>query len=109
MLRKTLDRLLSIHFRTDIGNSKLDHMEQDVWRKIRMQAADIALPWYEKMAMAFSVPQFRYASITTAVVLGLAFSPIMSSQYSASANEAMGLEVFASNTPYLLTNQFSGK
>jgi len=108
MLRKTLDRLLSIHFRTEVDNSKLDHLEQDVWRKIRMQAADIALPWYEKMVMAFSVPEFRLASLATAIVLGLLFSPVLPLPYDASASEVMGLEVFASNTPYLLTNQITG-
>lgn len=108
MLRKTLDRLLSIHFRAEVNNSKLDHLEQDVWRKIRMQAADIALPWYEKMVLAFSVPQFRLASIVMAIVIGLSLSPVIPFPSDASASEAMGLKVFAANTPYLLTNKITG-
>lgn len=109
MLRKTLDKLLVMHFNKQPDTSKLDHLEQDVWRKIRMQAVDMALPWYEKMVMAFSVPQFRFASIVTAIVLGLLFSPVMPLPSNASASEVMGLKVFANNTPYLLTNQITGK
>ncbi len=109
MLRKTLDKLLVIYFNKQYDTSKLDHLEQDVWRKIRMQTADMALPWYEKIVMAFAVPEFRMVSIAMAVVIGLVFSPVITFSSSASASEAMGLQVFATNTPYLLTNQIAGK
>ena len=108
MLRKTIDKLLVRHFSKHPDTSRLDHLEQDVWRKIRMQATDITLPWYEKMVLAFSVPQFRFASIVMAVVIGLSLSYAMPLFSEAATSELMGLKIFAADTPFLLTNQIAG-
>ena len=109
MLKEPLDKLLVTHFNKPSDSSKLDDLVPDVWRRICMQRADITLPWHEKMVLAFSLPQFRLASISMAIIIGLSLAPAIKVQSRVSTSDVMGLKVFAVNTPYLLTNQITGK
>lgn len=102
MLHKMLDRLLAMHFKIPATNNKLDRLEQDVWSKIHAASADMVQPWYDKMAMAFAVPQFRVASLAIALIIGITVSPVLSpSKASASNQDILGLSVFAAQSSYL--------
>ena len=105
MLHKILDRLLSLHFKEcDIGN-KLNTLEQDVWRRINTANATIIQPWYDKIVLAFAVPEFRMASLAMALVIGIGFSAILpSSEYKSPNNNIMEMSVFTVNSPYLTSN-----
>jgi hypothetical protein len=105
MLHKMLDRLLTMHFREPASNNKLDRLEQDVWRKIHAASADMVQPWYDKMALAFAVPQFRMAAIAMALVIGITASPMVPLKpANASTQDVLGMSVFSANSPYLTAN-----
>lgn len=101
MMRKILDRLLILHFRDAPADRRLDRLEQDVWRRIHVQTDETALPWREKIFLAFGEPQFRMASLAAAIILGAALSPAFSPRNTANAS---GMEMFTAHTPYLVAN-----
>jgi len=105
MLHKMLDRLLAMHFKEPATGYKLDRLEQDVWSKIHAASADMVQPWYDKMALAFAVPQFRMAAIAMALVVGITASPILTpGQVSAAGKDELGFSVFTSHAAYLPSN-----
>ena len=105
MLHKMLNRLLAMHFNTAPADHKLDRLEQDVWRKIHTASAEMVQPWYDKMALAFSVPQFRMASLAMALVIGISASPVFTpGPANASNDDALGMSVFTAQSPYLSSN-----
>lgn len=105
MLNKMLNRLLATHFRESPAGNRLDRLEQDVWRRIHATAADAALPWQEKMLLAFSVPRFQLASLAIAVVLGLSLSPAIPLGKIAHADQpALDMSMFTARAPYLTAN-----
>lgn len=106
MMRKILDRLLILHFRDAPADSRLDRLEQDVWRRIRAESEETALPWGEKIFLAFGEPQFRMASLAAAIILGAALSPAFSPR---NAADASGMEMFTMRTPYLVANLIEDK
>ena len=105
MLHKMLDKLLTMHFKESATAHKLDRLEQDVWRKIHAAGAEMVLPWYDKMALAFAVPQFRMAAIAMALVIGITASPMVPLKLAnASMQDVLGMNVFSANSPYLTAN-----
>lgn len=106
MLHKMLDRLLTMHFKETATSHKLDRLEQDVWRKIHAASADMVQPWYDKMAMAFAVPQFRMASLAMALVIGITVSPVMNPGPAVASNGGViqEISVFTAQSPYLPSN-----
>lgn len=111
MLRKAIDKLIFLHSKNEAPSCNLDRLENDVWQKIHAIQADRGLPWQEKMFLAFAVPQFRFASITLALMLGLGMGIIMPFQQDIikSPRQEMGLHVFAANVEYLPSNILEGK
>ena len=107
MLKKTIDKLIFMHFRSAGSSRNLASLENDVWQKIHAIKADQTLTWQEKMFLAFVVREFRMASITLALLLGLGMGNIM--PQGESASREMGLHVFASNVEYLPSTLFEGK
>lgn len=101
MLKKTIDKLIAMHFKVQSDNNALSNLEMDVWSKIDAIREEGHLPWYEKMFIALSVPEFRYASVTVALLFGLTLSAIMQDTSPKSVSQEMGLHIFASNAPYL--------
>lgn len=111
MLKKTIDKLIFLHFK-DAGSSRnLSHLEGNVWHKIHAIQADQSLSWQEKVWLAFGVKEFRVASITLALVLGLSVGGIMPHEQPniSSKSREMGLHVFASNIEYLPSTIIEGK
>lgn len=109
MLRKTIDKLIAVYFKSGNANNNLSTLERDVWQKIHARNAEKSLSWQEKMFMAFSVPEFRFASITLALMFGLAVSAVMPlTSPPKSVSQEMGLHVFASNAPYLPSTLLEG-
>lgn len=105
MMRKFLDRLLALHFREIPIDGRIDRLEQDVWRKIHAASADAALPWQEKMFLAFGLPQFRFASLAAAVMLGIALGPVFAPGNVAHVNSGIpDMQVFTAHAPYLMAN-----
>ncbi|MCH2546570.1 MAG: hypothetical protein MK052_03015 [Alphaproteobacteria bacterium] len=105
MIHKMLNRLLAMHFNEAPADHRLDRLEQDVWRKIHAASAEMVQPWYDKMALAFAVPQFRMAAIAMALVIGITVSPVMNPGPAiASSGDALGMSVFSTNSPYLTSN-----
>ena len=105
MLHKMLNRLLNIHFNEAPADHRLDRLEQDVWRKIHADSAEMVQPWYDKMALAFAVPQFRMAAIAMALVIGITASPMVPLKpANASTQDVLGMSVFTSQSPYLTAN-----
>ena len=104
MLHKMLDRLLAMHFKEPPTNSRLDRLEQDVWRRIHTASAEMVLPWYDKMVIAFAVPQFRLASLAIALILGISLSPAFNPGATTSNHDVLGMSVFTLQSPYLPSN-----
>lgn len=105
MLHKMIDRLLATHFRRQPAENRLDRLEQDVWRKIHAASADAALPWQEKMILAFGIPRFQLASLAIAVTLGLALSPAIPLSKAIHAEQPIAdMQVFTIHAPYLTAN-----
>jgi hypothetical protein len=105
MLHKMLDRLLAMHFREPPADHRLDRLERDVWHRIHATTTEGALPWQEKMLLAFSVPRFQIASLAIAVVLGLSLSPAIPLGSTARTEQPIAdLQVFTVHAPYLTAN-----
>lgn len=111
MLKNTIDKLLAMHFKSLPSDKKLGRLESDVWQKINAIQTDKALSWQEKMFLAFGVPEFRFASVTLALLLGLGMGVIMPFEQNnvMSPRQEMGLHVFAANVEYLPSTILEGK
>ena len=111
MLKKTVDKLIFMHFRSAVSSRNLENLESDVWQKIQAIKEDQNLSWQEKMFMAFGVKEFRMASIAMALLLGLSMGGVMPQEQPtiSSASREIGLHVFAANVEYLPSNIFPGK
>lgn len=107
MVRKTIDKLILMHFKNAGSSHNLAKLENDVWQKIYTIQADQALTWQEKMFLAFGVKEFRITSITLALLLGLGMGNLIPQEESASRE--IGLHVFATNVEYLPSNIFEGR
>lgn len=103
MIHKMLNRLLAMHFNEAPADHRLDRLEQDVWSKIHAASTEIMQPWYDKMALAFAVPQFRMASLAMALVIGISASPAFTPA-SASNDDVLDMSVFTVKSPYLTAN-----
>lgn len=107
MLHKMLNRLLAMHFKKSHKNANLERLESDVLCKIHTIKADLAMPWYDKMMIAFSVPRFRLASLVIALIIGVVASPVfMPSTIIASNSDIPSMNVFTLQATYLPTNLF---
>jgi len=106
MMRKILDRLLALHFRDARADSRLDRLEGDVWRRIHTANVEAALPWQEKMLLAFGVPRFQLASLLAALVLGISLSPAIPLDNTVKADHVIlpDMQVFTLHAPYLTAN-----
>ena len=100
MLLKAIDKLLDRSFQKEPDYHRLDRLESDVWSRIRQsKAAPQASIW---AFPAFGAgAQLRYASLVLALVAGL-----MASQLSPvkAQSDTLGLEVFSTSAPYLITS-----
>ena len=102
MLLKAIDKLLDRSFQKEPDYHRLDRLESDVWARIRhSKTAPQASIW---VLPAFGAgAQLRYASLVLALVAGL-----MASQLSpVKAQDTLGLEVFSTTAPYLITSTIS--
>ncbi len=105
MLHKMLDKLLAMHFKSVNTDRRLDRLEQDIWRKINIASRDMAQPWYDKMVMALSVPQFRVASLAMALIIGIMVGSVITFDHSTvSANDMLGMNIFTAESSYLPSN-----
>ncbi|MCB2081548.1 MAG: hypothetical protein H6908_03500 [Hyphomicrobiales bacterium] len=105
MLNKMLNRLLATHFRESPEGNRLDRLEQDVWRRIHVTTADAALPWQDKMLLAFSVPRFQLASLAIALIVGISLSPAIPLGNAVRADRAVpDMQMFTVHAPYLTAN-----
>ncbi len=103
MLLKFTDKLLKKSFQKEPDYARLDRLESDVWARIRQskavpQASIWALPAFGAGA------QLRYASLVLALAAGLMASQL--SPVKAQSN-TLGLEVFSTNAPFLITSTIS--
>jgi hypothetical protein len=109
MFKKSLDKLLEMHFRHQPDYSRLDRLEQDVWRRIRARQDDARAARLDDVIGVFAVPQFRLASFALALALSLAISPLFpppSPAQAFSPAQAMGLDLFSPHAPYLPSTVF---
>lgn len=105
MLNKMLNRLLTMHFRDQPDGQRLDRLEQDVWRRIHAASADAALPWQEKMLLAFGMPRFQLASLAVALILGISLSPAIPLGNAVGADQTVpDMSMFTVHAPYLTAN-----
>lgn len=103
-MESMLDKLLALRFAEQFPAKRLNNLEGDVLRRIHQQKTELSLPWYEVLARAFNVPQFRLASLILALVIGVCLSPILPSELAiASTSEMLGLDLFTMNSPQLPT------
>ncbi len=105
-MRKFLDRLLALHFRDARADSRLDRLEQDVWRNIHAASGEAALPWQEKMLLAFGTPRFQLASLFAALILGISLSPAIPLGNTEKVDHVAlpDMQVFTLHAPYLTAN-----
>lgn len=106
MMRKYLDRLLTLHLRDAPTDDRLYRLEQDVWRRIHAAGAEAALPWQEKMLLAFGVPRFQIASLAVALILGISLSPAIPLGNTVKADHVIlpDMQMFTLHAPYLTAN-----
>lgn len=71
-----------------------------------MAGAEAALPWQEKMLLAFGVPRFQLASLLAALIIGISLSPAIPLDNAAKADHVIlsDMQVFTLHAPYLTTN-----
>lgn len=103
MLLKVIDKLLERVFQKAPDYSRLDRLESDVWARIQHSKA--AAPQASVLVFpAWGGAQLRYASLVLALIIGL-----MASQFSPvkAQSDTLGLEVFSTNAPYMITSTFS--
>ena len=100
MLLKVIDKLLDRSFQKEPNYARLDSLESDVWARVQQSKAE---PNFSILAFPVWVggAQLRYASLVLALVAGL-----MASQLSPvnAQSDTLGLEVFSTNAPYLITS-----
>ena len=102
MLLKVIDKLLDRSFQKKPDYARLDQLESDVWEQIRHSKSS-------KNKISFMIPvwsntQLRYASLTVALIGGLAVSQLSSIQPTMPVANTLGLEVFSPNAPFLITS-----
>lgn len=110
-MKKTAhDELLKDYFRLPIESDRANNLEQDVWYRIHKLSGDIAQSWFVKVLIVLSMPRFQIVSISIAVIIGLGLSPVIPFNPTElpSVSEASGLNIFATQAPYLLTTQLMG-
>ena len=100
MLLKLIDKLLDQSFHKEPDYSRLEHLESDVWARIRRR--ETALQPNTLVFPAWSAgAQLRYASLALVLIAGLMASQIWPVK---AQSETLGLEVFSTNAPYLITS-----
>jgi len=105
MFQKELNQLISTVITKHPEHTNLDHMEYNVWDKIRAIKQDKNLSWHEKMLEAMSIWQFQVVTATFAMVFGLLVSIGASSISYKANNDKIGLQAFSANSPYLLSTK----
>jgi len=104
MSNSSLDRFLNLILIKDKKNSHLDNLENDVLRKLATIRKDQELSWYEKIILSFSVPQFRVASLSIAILIGMSVSPFFTPLQNNSADTALVSNIFSAESTYLPVN-----
>ena len=104
MLLQAIDKLLDKSFQKDMSGRKLNQLESDVWRQIRLSKEESRSTSF--MLPVWSNTHLRYASLLFAFIGGLAVSQMYLPQNNTTRNISLGLEIFAPNDPFLVTSTF---
>ena len=86
---------------------KLQHLESDVLRTIRIRRYDNTLSWRENVISVFNFPQFQASALSLAFLLGIIVSPFFTDQLSNNnsySEDFVSLKVFSAKAPYLTVN-----
>ncbi len=102
MLLKTIDKLISVHFKSNLDYQRLDYLENDVWNKIRKKEAIANTDFWE--LFSWNDSQLRYASIML-----IAVAAIMSSQISLGSSQSneLDMNIFSANNPYMISSKLN--
>tara|TARA_R110002095_G_scaffold168639_5_gene146306 strand:- start:1697 stop:2029 length:333 start_codon:yes stop_codon:yes gene_type:complete len=103
MLLKVIDRLLDRAFQKEPDYSRLERLETDVWARIQQSKAMPQTSVWVFFAWGAGA-QLRYASFVLALAIGLMASQLSSIK---TPSDTLGLEVFATNAPYMITSTLS--
>ncbi len=99
---KNIDLLLEKSFQKEQNYRCLDGLQSDVWTKIRQRK--VAVNTISIMLPVWSNIQLRYASLATALVIGLVVPHI--SYQPQSQTQTLGLEVFSPDASFLMTSLY---
>ncbi len=101
MLLKIIDELLDRSLKKTPDYSKLNRLEDDVWRKIKQsntikKQSNIAFPIWSNM-------QIRYVCLTLALISGILMAkPQQHKQYPQS--DILDLKIFSPSAPFLISS-----
>lgn len=106
-----LDRLLASYFRTPVEDgSRLNRLESDVWRRIELRKADSPVGMFEQVLAFVFQPQYRFAPVAAAVMIGLMagnMTTLQSEIQISSASDALNFEVFSPNSEHLISTNLN--
>lgn len=107
----TLDTLLKQHFRAP-STDQLNQLERDVWRRIRLEETKPTLiSQLQEWLAPLWMPQYRFAPVAVAMVIGLSASNIMH-DFSVPQNSAakmLSLNVFSVDYQKLPSHMIEAK
>lgn len=105
-----LDRLLTSYFRQPAEDgSRLNRLESDVWRKINLRKADSPVGLFEQILAFIFQPQYRFAPVTAALLIGLMAGNMttMQSEIQISSASALNFEVFSPSSQHLISTNLN--
>ena len=97
-LNEALSASIGRHQNIDLGG-----FEQGVWNEIHSIQRENSASWYEKMLQAMSVWQFQASALVFSICLGF----LVGISSSSLVSDDINLQVFSSNSPYLLSTKLS--
>ncbi len=105
-MKNKLDGLLRAYLRVP-DTIKLNYLEQDVWRGIHSRSKET---WLERFIIPVLTPQYRLATITLALIVGLFVGEFTKINYSAQeiSARALNMQVFSVRNMNISTNKLIG-
>ncbi len=103
-----LDNMLETLKRDSIDTSRLRHLESDVWQRIAARKVAAPAGLLEHILAAVFRPEYRFAPVAIAVILGLSAGNLASMnpmpQREISKTEMLNFEVFSSQSEFLVSS-----
>lgn len=104
--------LLNVYVLHKPDSAKLNRLENEVWRKISAIKAGQQENWLNKFLASVFVPQYRFATVALALIIGLTVGGLTKTNLPAdevNLSEMLDLQVFKVQDGHLPSNHIEGK